>query len=183
VKAGALKTREGIIILHTLLSAGGESTTSLLGNSVRMLAQDPELQENLRQHPELIPDFIEEALRLEAPFRFMLRSVHKDTTLGGVDIPAGATALMFWSAGNRDPAEFEDPDKLVLERPRRHLTFGRGIHFCVGAPLARLEARTVLTALLERTRNITLDPNHAPQWVDSLQVRRHERLPVQLVPH
>jgi cytochrome P450 family 144 len=69
-----------------------------------------------------------------------------------------------------------------LDRPRNHVAFGRGIHTCVGAPLARLEARVVLTVLLERTSNITLDPDSAPVWVDSLQVRRHERLPVQLTP-
>jgi len=182
VKTGAIGAREGIIIMHTLLSAGGESTTSLLGNAVRMLADDPDLQQNLRQHPDLIPAFMEEALRLESPFRSMLRSVPGDTTLGGIDIPAGATVLMLWSAGNRDPDAFENPDEIALGRPLRHMTFGRGIHFCVGAPLARLEGRIVLTELLARTSSITLDPDQPPEWVESLQVRRYERLPVRLIP-
>jgi cytochrome P450 len=182
VEAGSLDARAGITILHTLLSAGGESTTSLIGNAVRLMADNQDLQEQVRQQPELIPKLAEEALRLESPFRNLMRSVHKDTTLGGVDIPAGATVLLMWGAANRDPDAFENPDELVLNRPRHHVAFGRGIHTCVGAPLARLEARIVLTVLLERTSSITLDPDQPPLWVDSLQVRRHERLPVQLVP-
>jgi cytochrome P450 family 144 len=182
VQAGALSAYEGVIIMQTLLSAGGESTTSLLGNAVRLMADHPDLQQRLRQRPDLVPNFAEEALRLESPFRYLMRSVHKDTALGGVDIPAGATVLLFWGAANRDPTEFKHADEIQLDRPRRHVAFGRGIHTCVGAPLARLEARIVLTVLLEHTSNITLDPDQPPRWVDSLQVRRHERLPVQLVP-
>lgn len=181
VQAGTLNIREAITILHTLLSAGGESTTSLLGNAVRILAERPELQQELREHPDLIPAFVEEAARLEAPFRFHHRSVPRATTLGGVDIPADATVLMFWGAANRDPAEFDRADELILDRPRRHVTFGRGIHQCVGAPLARLEARIVLAVLLERTRNVALDPDRPPLWVNSLEVRRHEQLPMRLV--
>jgi cytochrome P450 len=90
--------------------------------------------------------------------------------------------LMMWGAANRDAAAFKQPDEIVLDRPRRHATFGRGIHNCVGAPLARLEARTVLAVLLESTSNITLDPDQPPKWVNSLLVRRHEHLPVQLTP-
>ncbi|HEX3459869.1 MAG TPA: cytochrome P450, partial [Acidimicrobiales bacterium] len=170
-------------ILHTLLSAGGESTTSLLGNSVRILAEHPDLQEHLRRHPERIPMFVEEALRLETPFRYHMRNVTRDTTLGGTPIPAGSTVLMLWGSGSRDSKVFERPDEIDLERHvlRRHLAFGRGIHHCVGAPLARIEARIVLTALLEQTRNITLDPEHGPRWANSLMVRRHDRLPVRLI--
>ena len=170
-------------ILHTLLSAGGESTTSLLGNAVRILAEDHDLQDRVRRRPELIPAFMEEALRLEPPFRYHMRSVPNDTRLGDVDIPAGSTLLLLWGAANRDRTEFERPDDVDLQRPvpRHHLAFGRGIHHCVGAPLARIEARTVLTLLLERTSSITLDPDSPPVWVHSLMVRRHEHLPVRLV--
>jgi cytochrome P450 family 144 len=170
-------------ILHTLLSAGGESTTSLLGNAVRILAEQPELQEHLRREPELIPTFVEEALRLEPPFRYHMRSVPKDTRLGGVALPADATVLLLWGAANRDDAEFERPDEVDLQRyvPRHHLAFGRGIHHCVGAPLARVEARAVLTVLLERTTSISLVPERAARWVNSLMVRRHEQLPLRLV--
>jgi len=182
VKDGALSEPEAIGILTTLLSAGGETTTSLLGNAVRMLAEQPELQEQLRQNPDQIATFAEEALRIESPFRYMMRFVPKGTMLGGASIPAGSTILLLWGSANRDPAEFERPDEIDLERriPRRHVAFGRGIHHCVGAPLARVEARTVLTVLLERTKNISLRPGLTPSWVRSLLVRRHEELPVRL---
>ena len=182
--AGILQMGEVTTILHTLLSAGGESTTSLLGNAVRMLAENPALQQQLRAQPEQVDMFVEEALRLESPFRQMLRSVPRDTTLGGVDIPADSTALLMFAAGNRDPAQFDDPDSVDLTRgsPKRHLAFGHGIHFCVGAALARIEARAVLQAVLEQTRDFTLDPDYRPQWVDSLLVRRHQQLHVCATP-
>jgi cytochrome P450 family 144 len=178
--AGTLQIGEVTTILHTLLSAGGESTTSLLGNAVRMLAENPALQQQLRAQPEHVDVFVEEALRLESPFRQMLRSVPRDTTLGGVDIPADSTVLLLFAAGNRDPAQFDNPDSVDLTRgsPKRHLAFGHGIHFCVGAALARIEARAVLNAILEQTRDFSLDPDRAPQWVDSLLVRRHHQLPI-----
>jgi cytochrome P450 family 144 len=184
IDQGVLTAYEGGVILHTLLSAGGETTTSLIGNAVRMLAEHQDLQQHLRDNPELVPAFIEEALRLESPFRFLMRTVPSDTTLGDVDIPAGATVLLLWGAANRDQGTFENADELVLDRklPRRHVAFGRGIHHCVGAPLARLEARVVLTALLELTSAIHLDPRQTPKWVPSLMVRRHNRLAVQISP-
>jgi cytochrome P450 len=182
--AGTLQMGEATIILHTLLSAGGESTTSLLGNAVRMLAEDPGLQQRLREKPQELDVFVEEALRLESPFRQMMRSVPHDTTLGGVDIASGSTVLLLFAAGNRDPAQFENPDQIDLARdsPKRHLAFGHGIHFCVGAALARIEARAVLNALLKQTRDFSLDPHHAPRWVDSLLVRRHAQLQVCAIP-
>jgi cytochrome P450 len=174
---------EALTILHTLLSAGGESTTSLLGNAVRLLAEHPDLQKQLRQNPGEIPTFVEEALRLEPPFRYHMRVVPKDTTLGTVDIPAGSTVLLLWGAANRDASVFERPEEIDLQRqvPRRHVAFGRGIHHCVGAPLARIEARIVLTVLLDLTRSITLDLEDPPRWANSLMVRRHEKLPVRLI--
>jgi cytochrome P450 family 144 len=180
---GVLTAPEAGGILTILLSAGGESTTSLLGNAVRMLAEDQELQDHLRRNLDQVTLFVEEALRLESPFRYMMRTVPVDTTLGGVEIPAGATVLLFWAAGNRDPKEFERPDEVDLTRrvPRRHVAFGRGIHHCVGAPLARIEARNVLSVLLDRTSRISLDPDSPPRWVGSLLVRRHDELRVRLV--
>jgi cytochrome P450 len=184
VNNGVFGDFEATSILHILLGAAGESTTSLLGNAVRLLAERADLQEHLRQNPGEIPRFVEEVLRLESPFRYQMRSVTRDTELGGVAIPADATVLLLFAAANRDAAEFERPDEIDLRRelPRQHLAFGRGIHYCVGAPLARVEARTVLSVLLDRTSGITLDPEDPPRWVDSLIVRRHERLPVRLAP-
>jgi cytochrome P450 len=182
INDGILTVHEGAGILTILLSAGGESTTSLIGNAVRILAEDAELQDHLRGNLDEVPQFVEEALRLESPFRYMMRTVPADTSLGGIDIPAGATVLLLWAAGNRDEREFENPDEVDLNRrvPRRHVAFGRGIHHCVGAPLARIEARNVITVLLDRTSNISLDPANPPRWVDSFLVRRHQELPVRL---
>jgi cytochrome P450 len=170
----------GIGIMHILLSAGGESTTSLLGSAVHLLASDPELQDRLRADPELLTPFIEEMLRLESPFRAHLRSVPETTELLGTAIPAGSTMLLLWAAANRDPAEYDRPDDVVLDRPtpRHHLAFGRGIHLCVGAPLARLEAEVVLTRLLARTHRIELDADDPPVRENSLLVRRFVRLPL-----
>jgi cytochrome P450 family 144 len=178
--AGTLQEGEVQIILHTLLSAGGETTSSLVGNAVRLLADDPELQRRLREKPELIDTFVEEALRLESPFRQQMRSIPHDTTLGGVDVPAGSTAVLLFGSANRDPAQFDNPDVVDLTRgsPRRHLAFGQGIHYCVGAALARIEARAVLTTLLERTQEFAVDPNDAPRWAESFLVRRHQHLPL-----
>jgi cytochrome P450 len=184
IDAGVFTVHQACVVLHTLLSAGGESTTSLLGNAVRLLAENRDLQDRLRGQPDLVPAFIEEALRLESPFRFLIRFVPETTLLGGMEIPSGATVLLLWGAANRDPAEFEDPNKVDLDRRvlRRHVAFGRGMHYCVGATLARLEARVVLEILLDRTSSITLDPGNAPRRVESLMVRRHEQLPVRVTP-
>jgi cytochrome P450 family 144 len=178
IASGVFTHQEGSVVLHTLLSAGGESTTSLMGNAVRILAERQELQKFLRSSPELIPAFIEEVLRLESPFRFLLRTTERDANLGGVAIPKDATVLLMWGAANRDPATFENAADIVLDRkvPRRHVAFGRGIHHCVGAPLARLEARIVLTSFLEQTGAFALDPDDPPRWVQSLMIRRHDSL-------
>ena len=180
VAAGDLEFAEGLVIMHTLLSAGGESTTSLLGSALHMLALNPELQARLRDDPRLVAPFIEEALRLESPFRYHMRHATRATEVHGVPIAAGSTVLLFWGAANRDPAEYDRPDDVVLDRPapKHHLAFGRGIHFCVGAPLARLEAEVVLTRLLARTEHFALDPDQPPTRVNSLVVRRFRALPL-----
>jgi cytochrome P450 len=183
VAAGEMEHGAGVMILQTLLSAGGESTTSLLGNGAYLLATRPDLQETLRARPELLAPFIEEALRLESSFRYHMRSTPQATELCGVEIPAGATVLLLWGAANRDPAEFEDPDEIRLDRttPRHHLGFGRGMHFCVGAPLARMQAEVVLGRFLARTREFKLDPHRPPTRALSLMVRRFTSLPLQVL--
>jgi cytochrome P450 len=182
IREGTLDQGEGFSIMATLLSAGGESTTSLIGNALHILATNPDLQQRLRTSPELLTPFIEEALRLEAPFRYHLRHATRDTNLRGVDIPEGATLLLLWGAANRDPAQYENADEVDLERaaPRHHMGFGRGIHLCVGAPLARLEADVVLSQFLARTQSFELVPGDGPQRVNSLMVRRFERLPLRV---
>ena len=184
VSGGVLTHQEGCVVLHTLLSAGGESTTSLIGNAVRILAERQDLQDLLRTKPTLIPAFVEEVLRLESPFRFLLRTASRHSTLAGVDIPSESTVLLLWGAADRDAATFQSPDDIVLDRkvPRRHVAFGRGIHHCVGAPLARLESRVVLSRFLAQPSKFSLDPNDKPEWVQSLMVRRHDRLVLRVTP-
>ena len=128
-----------------------------------------------RTDPDRLPTMLEETLRLESPFRAHHRHVTKDTTLACVELPAGSHLMLLRGSANRDPAIFGDPDKPRLDRsnPRGHLAFGKGLHFCVGAALARAEARAALRTLLDHTNWITLE-NAA--WLPSIFVRRHTRL-------
>lgn len=178
IDSGDLSMLEGLVTMITLFAAGAESTGSLLGNAVRILAERPDMVRRLRADPQLLPLFIEEAGRFESPFRHHLRSVPRDTELGGVKIPAGSTVMLMWGSANRDPAKFDNPDDLTLDRKQQHVTFGRGIHLCVGAALARMEARIVLGDLLAQDRFPELDPSDRPDWQHNLQVRRHRRLPL-----
>ncbi|WP_420880084.1 cytochrome P450 [Rhodococcus sp. (in: high G+C Gram-positive bacteria)] len=178
---GELTDDVAVLILVQLVGAGGESTAGLIANATRILATNPELQERLRRAPQLLDAFLDEALRLESPFRGHHRHVVSDTALGGVPLPAGSHVLLLWGAANRDPATFDDPDTARLDRPnlKGHLAFGKGIHFCVGSALARMEARAALTTLLERTTSFTIADAGA-EWVPSLMVRRHRSLPLEL---
>lgn len=178
VEKGDFNPDEAMTTMMTLLSAGGGSTSALLGNAVRILAENPALVASLRSQPETLSAFIEEAGRLESPFRHHMRSVPKDTELGGVAIPAGSTVLLMWGAANRDPAKFENPNAINFGRKLQHVTFGRGIHLCVGAALARMEARLVLSEMLKRDSFPMLDDARPPIWDYNLLVRRHTSLPM-----
>jgi cytochrome P450 family 144 len=159
-----------------LFSAGGESTASLLGSAAWMLATRPDIQQQVRDDPDLLNPFLEEVLRYEPPFRGHYRHVLKDTTLCGVELRANSRLLLLWGAANRDPSHFDDPDQFRLDRSggKGHITFGKGAHFCVGAALARLEAQIVLRLLLERTSKV--EAVDVGRWLQSLLVRRLERL-------
>ena len=182
VARGDLSEREGVSLMLQLVIAGSESTASLMGSAVHMLASDQRLQEELRAHPERIGVFIEEALRLESPFRGHFRVTRTATTLGGVELPEGARLMLLWGAGNRDPQAYSCPADLDLARdkPKQHLAFGSGIHFCLGAPLARLEAKIALEELLARASRVQLAADEKPTHHPSLFVRRFERLQLQL---
>jgi cytochrome P450 len=175
VQRGDIDTDHAINMLVQLIGAGGESTAGLIGNSVRLLAANQELQSLMRDDRTLLVPFLEETLRLESPFRGHQRHVVSDTTLAGTELPENAHLLLLWGAANRDPAVFEDPDDIRLDRGnvRRHLTFGHGAHFCGGAALARTEARIVLDMLLSTTRSFRLAD---AKWLPSIFVRRHEKL-------
>ncbi|OMC21978.1 cytochrome P450 [Mycobacterium colombiense] len=174
--SGELEQLPALGIMLTLFSAAGESTASLLGSAAWTLTDRPAVQQQLRENPELLSAFIEETLRFESPFRGHYRHVWRDTTLGGVRVPAGAHLLLMWGAANRDPTHFADPNEFRLDRAsaKGHVSFGKGVHFCVGAALARLEAHIVLRMLLERTAWI--DATDIGAWLPSILVRRRERL-------
>jgi cytochrome P450 len=142
-----------------LFAAGQGTTVDLLSSAMRTLAERPDLQERLRADRSLIQAFIEEMLRLESPVKTNFRLARKTTRLGTVEVPAGSNVLVMVGAANRDPHRFEDPAELRLDRPNlgEHVAFGRGIHACPGAPLARVEARISLERLLERLANIRID--------------------------
>jgi cytochrome P450 len=182
VRNGSLTHEEASFTLMVLVGAGAETTTSLIGIAIGLLAERPDLQEQLRADPAKVPAFIEEVLRFESPFRYHPRTAARAVELDGVKIPEGSLVLLLWSAANRDASVFERPDEILLERGNTHLHFGfgRGIHHCVGAPLARLEARVVLTKLLERTKSFAPDPDRPPRWSDSIWIHRHEQLPIAL---
>ncbi|WP_395311017.1 cytochrome P450 [Mycobacterium sp. AMU20-3851] len=174
--SGELEQLPALAVMLTLFSAAGESTASLLGSAAWILVSHSDIQEQLRAEPDLLGAFIEETLRFEAPFRGHYRHVVRDTTLGGVTVPADSRLLLMWGAANRDPRQFDAPNEFRLDRQgsKGHVTFGKGAHFCVGAALARLEARIVLRMLLEQTRWI--EAADVGQWLPSILVRRLERL-------
>jgi cytochrome P450 len=158
-------TPEVIAVVRTatfLFAAGQETSARMLAQAVRYLAEDPSLQDELREQPERIPNFIEETLRIEPPTKTDCRLARRTSTVAGTDIPAGATVALLLGAANHDPRQFPSPDEFHADRPnaRQHLSFGRGIHTCPGSPLARAEGRISIERLLRRTRNIRLSEAH-----------------------
>jgi cytochrome P450 family 144 len=174
--SGQLPELTALPMVITLFSAGGESTASLIGSAAYILANRRDIQEQMRQNPELLGGFLEEVLRYEPPFRGHYRHILANTTLAGVDLRAGSRLFLLWGAANRDPSQFDDPNTFRLDRPggKGHISFGKGAHFCVGAALARLEARIVIARLLERTTHI--EATDTGRWLPSLLVRRLGRL-------
>jgi cytochrome P450 len=160
---GSLPDANEVIMLATFLFAAGQDTSAkLLGNCMRFLVEDQGLQQNLREHPERVPDFIEEVLRMEGSTKATFRIAVRDTVVGGVPIPAGKRIAILLGAANLDARRWEDPDTFKLGRPKNkeHLAYGRGKHTCVGAPLARLELRCMIQGLLRHTSAITLSEEH-----------------------
>ncbi|MGW4804745.1 cytochrome P450 [Kitasatospora sp. NPDC004272] len=165
-----------------LLVAGHETTTHFIGNAALSLLRHPEAAAELRARPELIPAAVEELLRHDSPVQLMLRRARHDLDLAGREIAAGQAVLLVCGAANRDPAVFADPDRLDFHRPAgRHVAFGYGPHFCLGAALARLEGAVVLAALLTRLPDWRLD-GPAPSWQRSLNFRGLDSLQVSFTP-
>jgi cytochrome P450 len=170
---GARLSRDELLATcNTILTAGHETTTNLMGNLVRELLLQPTAWEELKARPELIPNAIEESLRLDAPKQRNFRRIKQTHTFRGVELQANQMIFQLIGSANRDPDVFTDPDTYVLHRPnaKDHLSFGIGIHFCVGASLARMEATVVLEALRELAPSMRLSQK-GYTWQDRQQFR------------
>ncbi len=173
-----LTEREMLAMLRLLLVAGNETTTNLIGNGMLALLQHPEQLQTLREDPAGIPVAVEELLRYDSPVQATLRLVLEDTEVNGIPLRRDDNVLLLNGAANRDPAVFDHPDQLdVGRRENNHVAFGRGIHFCLGAPLARLEGRVAIEVLLERYPSLGLVSDR-PAYRTSVVLRGLENLPV-----
>jgi cytochrome P450 len=164
---------EQLGMLQQFLVAGNETTTNLISNMIRCLAENPELQDRIRQNPELIEPFVEEMLRSEAPVGGLFRQAKVDVDIAGTTIPAGDHMWLVFASANRDECKFSGPDAIDPERAnvKDHLAFGNGEHFCPGAGLARAEARIALQLVLEHLDDIKLTADNDFPYGDSFVLR------------
>jgi cytochrome P450 len=161
-----------------MLQAGHESTVSLIGNGTLALLRFPDQWQKLRDDPALVPHAVEEFLRYEAPIHYIQRQATEDMEMGGKRIERGQMVSLMLGAANRDPAQFPDPDRLDIARvPNKHLAFGEGPHFCLGAPLVRLEARLAFTGLVRRFPRLRLT-GEVPQYREDFNLRGLKALQV-----
>jgi cytochrome P450 len=166
-------------VAANIFSAGQETTVRLLGAALQTIGERPDIQQQLRKDRSLIPNFIEEALRIESPVKGDFRLSRVPVTVGDVDLSAGTTVMVLAAAANRDPRRFDDPATFDLARKnaRQHIAFGRGIHSCPGAPLARAETLVAIERLLDRTSDIRINERvHGPA-----DERRYRYLPTYIL--
>ena len=176
-----LTERETLNMLRLLLIAGNETTTNMIGNSMLALLRHPDQLQQLRENPSLVPAAVEELLRFDSPVQMSMRRPLEDCEVNGFPVRERENIVVLLGAANRDPDVFENPDWLDFERREgNHLAFGRGIHHCLGAPLARLEGRIVLETLLERFPQISL-LTERPRFRNSIVLRGLESLPLYCV--
>jgi len=162
-EAEALSADELLQFVVLLLLAGNETTTNLIGNGMLALGRNPDSMAAIRSKPALMRGAIEEMLRYDGPVQATFRTATKDTVIGGTPINSGMGAFVIIAAANRDPAQFNDPERFDITRePNEHMAFGEGIHFCIGAPLARMEGSIAIGAALERFPNLRLKNPDAP---------------------
>jgi cytochrome P450 len=175
----ALTLNEILNFCLLLLVAGNETTTNLITNGALALYTHEAQRQKLRGQPQLIQSAIEEVLRYDGPIQGVFRTTTRDVEVRGTTIAAHSKVLLLWAAANRDPEVFPDPDRFDIERtPNDHMAFGRGIHFCLGAPLARLEARIATQTILRRTKVTRPDPDGVRERVDNALFRGWKRFPV-----
>ncbi len=174
----ALSSDEVIAFTILLLIAGNETTTNLIGNAVLALTEHPDQLAKVTSDPSLIPNLVEEALRYDAPVQFLFRVTMQETELAGTKIPQGAIVLPIYGAANRDERKYPNPDRFDVTRDAQgHFGFGHGIHFCLGAPLARLEGKIALEAIVSRLPDLARKESTVDR-VDSFFLRGPKRLPL-----
>lgn len=175
-----MSEQEAVCNAMDLMSAGHETTTSFIGSGLWLLLTSPEQLKAVKEDLSLLPDALEEMLRKEPPIRGFFRQVTTDTTLGGVSLPKGARLFILYESGNHDETQFSDPDRFDIRRTdaKKHLAFGKGIHFCVGAPLAKLEGRIAFEQLLQRLPNLRLRTDEPAVRRPYLMLRGFEHLPI-----
>jgi cytochrome P450 len=173
-----------LAMFNQFLVAGNETTTKLIASAVRLLCEQPDLADRLRDDPSLIPGFIEEALRLEAPVQGLYRTATVDTEVGGVPIPAGSHLLLMYASGNYDDSQFEAPDTIdpCRRNAMKQLAFGHGEHFCLGAALARAEGRIAVETLLERMGDIALADDETLDYEPSYVLHGLKHLRITFTP-
>jgi cytochrome P450 len=171
-------------ILQQLIGAGNETTTKLINEMVRLLGENHDEWWRAKAEPSRVPAIVEESLRLASPTQAIYRVATSDTVLDGVPIPAGARMVVVYGAANRDPSVFPDPDRFDPGRAnvRDHLAFGLGVHFCVGAPLSRLETVVTLERLLDRWDDFALSPSNTFEYEPSFMLRGLKDLFVEFTP-
>ena len=175
-----LTTDEIISFAMLLLIAGNETTTNLIGNAMLALTEHPDELRKVVDDPSLIPSMIEEALRYDSPVQFLFRQATADVEVGGATIPKGSAIVPIYASGNRDDRKYADAARFdVTRNPQGHLAFGQGIHFCLGAPLARLEARVAFEELLALRG---LERAGEAERIDSLFLRGMRHLPLAFEP-
>jgi len=181
---GERLSQEEILGFFQLLIVGGqETTTNLIDNAVLCLLEHPDQLALLRAEPDLLPSAIEEVLRYRSPLQWMMRAPRRDVEVHGQVIPAGALVLAMMGSANRDPRQFTDADRFDIRRdPNPHVAFGHGIHFCLGAALARTEARIALSDLLQRFKSFELAADQPLQPRQALNVHGPMRLPIRFDP-
>jgi cytochrome P450 len=178
-----LDDQEIVGFVGLLLLAGHITTTALLGNSVLTLDEHPGAAAELRADPTRLPAAIEEVLRYRSPFPRLVRRAASNVELGGHSIAANEIVILWVASANRDPTQFPDPDRFDIHRtPNPHLAFGHGIHFCLGAPLARLEAKIALGILLQRYREIAVAWDEPAEFYNPWTMISAKRLPVHVQP-
>ena len=177
-----LSTQEMLSLAYVTLVAGNETTANLLASMMSLLLRNPDQLARLRADRSLIPAAVEEALRLEAPVQGSVRVTRQDTEVNGCPVPAGSRVLIVAGAANRDADVYPDPDRFDLDRrdTRSHLTFGKGIHFCLGAALSRLEGVVALEVLLDRLESIEIREPFEPAYVDNAVLRGLRSLPLKV---